>query len=145
MKKSVQFLDKKTSIIYFLQPRSHNCAKLSLCVCITRVLAQRNMEYKRRRYEIQGLLIHWPFSSKCRIGSRGCPFNKRGIQAYKRRKRNISESPSSKKIPSTSRHKNNSLVCCAPLSMLSKSYGYSRTHGGPILHQADASSRLSPK
>lgn len=143
IKTSAQFL-YKTSIIHFLQPQPYNCAKLSLCVFITRVLAQRNMEYKGCRYEIQGLLIHWPLSSKCRKGSRGCPFNKRGTQAYKRSKQNISKSPSSKSISSTPRHKNNTPVCRAPLSMLSKSYGHPRTHSGPILHQADASSWLSP-
>lgn len=100
----------KTSVIHFLQPESYSCAKLSLCVFITRVLAERSMEHKGRWYEIQGLLIHWPLSSKCRKGSRGCPFNKRGIQAYKRRKRNICESPASKHISSTPRHKNNSPV-----------------------------------
>ncbi len=39
---------------------------------------------------------------------------------------------------------NNSPVCRAPLSMFSKSYGHLRTHSGPILHQADASSWHSP-
>lgn len=76
----------KTSIIHFLEPQSYNCAKLSLCVFITWVLAQRNIKHKGCWYEIQGLLIHWPLSSKCQEGSWGFPFNKRGNQAYKRLK-----------------------------------------------------------